>query len=321
MDEAQAAALEELGRLLTVAGYSFHTPAPTTHRTVLARTSAPHATTLGDVFGWNKPFEQSLLPLEMLGLLKQTRCIQSNADSRCRSLVRFSTLGSQLFAHSAFPTDSADAVFFGPDTYRFARAIVQCAERYPSFTPRRILDIGAGSGAGGLVCATLFPKITEIILSDINRAALRLATVNAALNAVDSARVVESDIMADIEGSFDFIIANPPYLVDRDARIYRHGGGTWGYALALRIVRESLPRLTPEGKLLLYTGTPVVEGSDQFLEAVRPMLDARMATYRYEEIDPDVFGEELANAPYDKADRIAAVVLSVDGRDVNDDAH
>ena len=40
-----------------------------------------------------------------------------------KSSVRASTLHGELFLHSAFPTLSADAVFFGPDTYRFARTI------------------------------------------------------------------------------------------------------------------------------------------------------------------------------------------------------
>lgn len=37
-----------------------------------------------------------------------------------RSTIRVSTLYDHLFAHSAYPTLASDAVFFGPDTYRFA---------------------------------------------------------------------------------------------------------------------------------------------------------------------------------------------------------
>jgi hypothetical protein len=44
---------------------------------------------------------------------------------------------------------------------------------------------------------------------------------------------------------------------------------------------------------------------------VCPRLQARNCDYTYEEIDPDVFGEELDNAPYDRADRIAVVALTV----------
>jgi hypothetical protein len=34
--------------------------------------------------------------------------------------------------------------------------------------------------------------------------------------------------------------------------------------------------------------------------------------FTYEELDPDVFGEELENAPYDQADRIAVVGVTIE---------
>ena len=93
--------------------------------------------------------------------------------------------------------------------------------------------------------------------------------------------------------------------------LYRHGGGELGFDLSIRIVEDSIDRLYPGGRLFLYTGTPVIDGIDTFFEAVRPRLDARNCKYSYEEIDPDVFGEELDSAPYDRVDRIAVVALTV----------
>ena len=40
-----------------------------------------------------------------------------------RSALRVSSLGDQLYFHSAYPTCEPNAVFFGPDTYRFLRAL------------------------------------------------------------------------------------------------------------------------------------------------------------------------------------------------------
>jgi methylase of polypeptide subunit release factors len=37
-----------------------------------------------------------------------------------------------------------------------------------------------------------------------------------------------SDVFGSIDANGDLIIANPPYLVDRLQRAYRHGGGTLG---------------------------------------------------------------------------------------------
>ena len=43
---------------------------------------------------------------------------------------------------------------------------------------------------------------------------------------------------------------------------------------------------------------------------VRPLIERKLP-FSYEEIDPDVFGEVLERAPYDCADRIALVALTV----------
>ena len=166
-----------------------------------------------------------------------------------RSRVRFSTLGDQLFVHSAFPTEAADAVFFGPDTYRFARTIRESlADLPPRPRPRcRVADIGAGSGAGGLYAAALLAEIwPEIVLTDINPRALRFSRVNAVLNGVSDVQIVESDLFDNVDGRFDLIVSNPPYLVDPLARFYRHGGGAFGADLSIRIVEQGIASARPE---------------------------------------------------------------------------
>jgi hypothetical protein len=95
---------------------------------------------------------------------------------------------------------------------------------------------------------------------------------------------------------------------DEAARAYRDGGGLFGEALSVRIVREALARLAPGGTLLLYTGVAVVDGQDVFWSAIRTLLADYAHDYR--ELDPDVFGEELARPGYENVERIAAVALS-----------
>src|SRR6185437_9066499 len=123
-----------------------------------------------------------------------------------------------LFLHSVFPTDEEDAVFFGPDTYRFARFLHARLRRLPA--PRWVVDMGAGSGAGGISVARAVPG-ARITLVDVNCAALRLARPNAAAADV-AVELEESDCLPD---GADLIVANPPYMMDSTERAYRHGGG------------------------------------------------------------------------------------------------
>jgi SAM-dependent methyltransferase len=301
------AALLELGRGLKEGGYAFVTVTPETHRRVTARGgSAAEAQTLRDVFGWNRRFRAATVGPHILDLLHQAEAL-GEEGGLFTSRIRFSTYRDFIFLHSGYPTLAANSVFFGPDTYRFLAAL-ECgrAEKHPG----RAIDIGAGSGAAGIVLARHCPE-AEIVLSDVNEQALRYARINAELNGVRNAVTHQSDILADIAGNFDLIISNPPYLVDPKARAYRDGGGTLGADLSLRILREAIERLAPGGRLLLYTGSAIVDGIDSFAALAQRELLQSGLVYTYAEIDPDVFGEELESGVYAKADRIAAVMLTV----------
>lgn len=297
-------ALVELGRRLQQSAYVFVTPTPETHRRVQLR-AAQHEGTLArdlrDVFGWSRPFRPELLSEGLLQLLESAGELERDG-ALCRSLVRFSTLHGRLLVHSAFPTTAPDSVFFGPDTYRFCALLDRWAPR-----AKRAVDIGCGSGAGGLC---LHGKAESIVLADVNPRALQLAEVNAALAGV-TVELAHSDVLAGVPGEVDLVIANPPYMRDPGARLYRDGGGSHGEGLSVRIVRESLARLTNGGKLVLYTGSAVVAGTDSFYAAVTPVLQEFGVAFSYEELDPDVFGEELSEPGYERVERIAAVGLKV----------
>lgn len=307
-DAAEDDALVRLAAALRDARYRFVTPTPATHAIVNARLSSRQALDLAGVFGWSRPFASELLPERMLGLMTKAGILASEGGL-FRSRVRFSSLGDELFVHSAYPTVSADSVFFGPDTYRFARAIRSCL-RDRSEPIRRAVDIGCGAGPGGILVAKSHPE-ADIVLVDINDAALRIAEVNARIAGTPNAVAHKSDLLSGVPGEFDLIVSNPPYLNDPLERAYRHGGGALGADLSQRIVDTALERLAPGGTLLLYTGVAIVNGQDPFAASVRERLGSLDVAVAYEEIDPDVFGNELATTAYVDADRIAAVVLTV----------
>ena len=99
--------------------------------------------------------------------------------------------------------------------------------------------------------------------------------------------------------------------MDSQHRTYRDGGGPLGLDFALELVRCSIPRLTADGILFIYTGTPVIDGADRFRLSLEQMLPFNVSIDVYDEIDPDVFGEELDGNAYKAVDRIAAVAAMI----------
>ncbi|MBL8505395.1 MAG: class I SAM-dependent methyltransferase [Methylobacillus glycogenes] len=329
---------------LKQAQYHFITVTPSTHASINQRPASAWAHNLRDVLGWSRPFTAATLPEPWFNLLQQAGALQAHVtegqvaqeqgepekldpqqqtlhqlvsnplESQAqtwRSLWRVSSLGDVLMLHSAFPTLAADAIFFGPDTYRFARAVTQYLDTHQSKVTKAV-DIGTGSGAAAILLALRYPQ-ASVSGVDINPRALSVAAINGRASGADNLRWQQSNLLQDVAGNFDLIVANPPYLVDDAARTYRHGGGLLGAELSLKIVEAALPRLETGGVLLLYTGVAVVEGVDVFLQALQAMLAPQAAAFgvEYEEIDPDIFAEELQRPAYVEAERIAAVLLSV----------
>lgn len=300
--------LLQLGRRLQADGYRFITPTPLTHQRVNQRDEGQVADTLRDVFGWSRPFEPGLLSADEQRQLHEAQVIDAYGG-RLKSRVRWSSLDDLLFVHSGFPTDAADSVFFGPDTYRFAQLIHSHLQQ--SFAPiQRAVDIGCGAGVGAILIARA-RREAQVLAVDINPAALRLTAINAALAEVANIEVQASDVLQGTDGHFDLIVANPPYMADPAGRAYRNGGGSLGAGLSLRIVEQALNRLAPGGSLLLYTGVAMVDGRDPFFDTVVPRLDSARFAWTYRELDPDVFGQELLNPGYQRVDRIAVVTLTV----------
>lgn len=305
----QQQALLGLGQALAKQGYRFITATPLTHERVNARAENSQARDLAGVFGWSRPFAAPLLGDELLELLRAGGALQEEGSLHA-SAVRWSSLGDNLFVHSRYPTVQTDAVFFGPDTYRFVRAIDAWLGTPSATQVTRAVDICCGAGPGALCIAQARPS-AEVLAVDINPRALQFTRINAALAKVANVEAHYSDLLKNVDGEFDLIVANPPYMLDAESRAYRNGGGELGAGLSEAIVEAALPRLAPGGSLLLYTGVAMTAAGDPFLAYVKRTLGDQSLAWRYEEVDPDVFGEELLKPGYEQVERIAAVVLTV----------
>jgi methylase of polypeptide subunit release factors len=299
-------ALYALGRALQAAGYRFTTVTPATHQRVNERPGNERARDLRDVFGWSRPFVPAALGPELRTLMERAGVLSTKDELLC-SRVRASTLAGRLYFHSAFPSEAEDAVFFGPDTYRFAAALDRALAGL-ACQPARAIDIGTGAGTAAIHIARRFGQ-AEAIAADVNEQALALAAVNARLADAGNVRCCKSDLLGGVAGDFDLIVANPPYVIDPEGRTYRDGGGEQGLGISLALLDAAVARLRPGGSLLVYTGVAIANERDPFLKAASARLGGAGMRWTYEELDPDVFGGELARPQYANADRIAVVWL------------
>lgn len=78
----------------------------------------------------------------------------------------------------------------------------------------KVLDLGTGSGCIGLTLA-LEEKKMDVSLSDISNEALEVAKKNQEKLSA-KAHLILSDLFHQIEGTFDIIVSNPPYIPDEE---------------------------------------------------------------------------------------------------------
>lgn len=130
--------------------------------------------------------------------------------------------------------------------------------------PRRILDLCTGSGCIGIACAMAFPE-AEVVLSDISEQALKVAASNIARHQLGGrVSTVRADLFSGLEGRFDLIVSNPPYVsrseyeeLPQEFHLEPELGlvtDREGLDIPLRILAEAPNHLSEEGVLILETG-------------------------------------------------------------------
>ncbi len=113
---------------------------------------------------------------------------------------------------------------------------------------RRMLDLCTGKG---IIAAACEGKVPEILGVDINPQAVAFCR-----EAYPALRFLVSDLFSSVEGRFDLITCNPPYLPDEtgDPDIALDGGPT-GHELIVRILEGARQHLASGGALLLLYST------------------------------------------------------------------
>lgn len=109
-------------------------------------------------------------------------------------------------------TVTADVLDPRPDSETLIAAVLPCLDD----TPRQLLDLGTGSGCLLLTLLAERPQ-AHGLGTDISAAALQVAAANAqALGLVGRAKFAVSDWFGAVDGRFDVIIANPPYIAEAE---------------------------------------------------------------------------------------------------------
>ena len=127
-----------------------------------------------------------------------------------------------------------------------------------------ILDVGTGSGVIALSLAAKFPA-AEILAVDISDDALTLAQENATrLSLAGRVRFLKSNLLENVEGTFDLVVANLPYVSaqarDTLSREVLHDpavavfAGARGDELVRELIAHAPSRLRPGGMLALEVG-------------------------------------------------------------------
>ena len=128
----------------------------------------------------------------------------------------------------------------------------------------QILDVGTGSGVIALSLAAEFSE-ARILAVDVSDDALPLARENAAkLNLSDRVQFLKSRLLESIEGTFDLIVANLPYISTQDRHTLSREvlrdpevalfAGARGDELVRELIDQAPTRLRPGGMLALEIG-------------------------------------------------------------------
>lgn len=139
----------------------------------------------------------------------------------------------------------------------------------------RMLDVGAGSGVIVLSLAARFPA-AELQAVDLSAEALAVAHENAGrLGLAERVQFFEGHLLEKIDGAFDLIVANLPYVARTEAAALapevRHDpalalyGGEKGDELIRELIAAAPPHLRPGGWLALEIGHGQSEALIRFL--------------------------------------------------------
>lgn len=165
-----------------------------------------------------------------------------------------------------------------PETEELVERIMQdMADLRRENEPLRFADLGTGSGAIAISLLRNWPNARAVCV-DMSEGALELAKENAELNGVaERCCWLISDWTSKLDGKFDLIVANPPYIrsdeleglsrevIDNEPRIALDGGSS-GLDSIEAILKGAQAHLKPCSPLYLEIGHNQAEAVLELIE-------------------------------------------------------
>ncbi|WP_400240576.1 HemK2/MTQ2 family protein methyltransferase [Methanomethylophilus alvi] len=152
-----------------------------------------------------------------------------------------------------------------PEVYPPSEDSILLTESLDIRIGEKVLEIGTGSGIVSIQCAL---NGADVVCGDINPRAVALARRNAAANGVDI-DVRETDVYSNIEGKFDTIVFNLPYLpVEDEGELAKAwSGGPDGLGPLPRLLEGAPEHLLPDGRVVVVVSSLMDRaGLDKTLE-------------------------------------------------------
>ncbi|HXD70995.1 MAG TPA: HemK/PrmC family methyltransferase, partial [Gaiellales bacterium] len=168
--------------------------------------------------------------------------------------------------------------------------VERCLALLEGLRAPRFADVGTGSGAIALAVKAARPD-AAVTATDVSADALAVARANAAALGLD-VELIETDLLAGVEGRFAVIASNPPYIGEREMAALEPEvaeyeprlatvAGPAGTEVLERLVTAAPAALEPGGSLVVECGAGQAE-------AVRGLMAA--ASAEESTAEPDLAG-------------------------------
>ena len=175
---------------------------------------------------------------------------------------------------------SSDVLIPRPDTEILVEEVIKLGKEKKNPT---ILDLCTGSGAIAVSIAKYLPN-AKVYASDISSKALEVAKTNARNNEVqDKIEFINSDLFEKIEGKFDIIVSNPPYIrteviktLDEEVQkepMLALDGGKDGLDFYRKIVEEAYSHLKFDSYLCFEIGYDQKEEVTEIVKKAKVYAD------------------------------------------------